>query len=324
MEIEGRRFLVTGGAGFIGSHLVDMLLAKGAGKVVVFDNFIRGGFHNLEAARRHANFELFKVKGDLTHQDELDEATDGIDGVFHLASLCLAHCQEYPRSALDVNVTGSYNLFEASVGNQVKRVIFASSSSIYGNAIYAPMDEAHPFENRNFYGATKIAGEAILRAFYYKYGLENLSLRFMNIYGPRQDLLGVYIAVIIKIIDRLNRGLSPIIHGDGSQSFDFVYVKDACRGLIKAMTSGQCDRAYNISSGRQVSILDLCKTIIKIMDKDIPIEFVEASDPTLVKNRIGSIERAERELGFKAATSLEDGLREVINWRRGDIPGQPS
>ena len=316
MKIEGNRFLVTGGAGFIGSHLVDMLIERGADKVVIFDNFIRGGSHNLTDALRKENVELFGVKGDTTHLDELDQVVKGIDGVFHLASLCLAHCQDYPRASLDVNVVGTFNLLDACVKNGIQRVMFASSSSIYGNAVYSPMDEDHPHENRNFYGATKIAGEALIRAFHFKYDLEYLAYRFMNVYGPRQDYLGVYIAVVIKIIDRLHHNLPPIIYGDGSHGFDFVFVKDACRSLILGMESSLNDKSYNISSGKQTSVLELCKTIIKLMDKEeIPIEFKEVNDNTLVKNRIGSTEKAKKELEFEVDTSLEEGLRQVIEWK---------
>jgi UDP-glucose 4-epimerase len=316
MKIEGNRFLVTGGAGFIGSHLVDMLLEQEAAQVVIFDNFIRGEMHNLTQALQDQRTEVFEVKGDLTHLNELNRATLGMDGVFHLASLCLAHCQEFPRSGLDVNVVGTFNLLDACVKNGIQRVMFASSSSIYGNAVYSPMDEDHPHENRNFYGATKIAGEALIRAFHFKYDLEYLAYRFMNVYGPRQDYLGVYIAVIIKIIDRLHQNLSPIIFGDGSQGFDFVFVKDVCRSLVLGMESSLSDESYNISSGKQTSILELCKTIIKLMDKEeIPIEFKEVNDNTLVKNRIGSTEKAKKELEFEVDTSLEEGLMQVIEWK---------
>ncbi len=320
MKIEGNRFLVTGGAGFIGSHLVDMLLEQEAAQVVIFDNFIRGEMHNLTQALQDQRTEVFEVKGDLTHLNELNRATVGMDGVFHLASLCLAHCQEFPRSGLDVNVVGTFNLLDACVKNGIQRVMFASSSSIYGNAVYSPMDEDHPHENRNFYGATKIAGEALIRAFHFKYDLEYLAYRFMNVYGPRQDYLGVYIAVIIKIIDRLHQNLSPIIFGDGSQGFDFVFVKDVCRSLVLGMESSLSDESYNISSGKQTTVLELCKTIMKLMNKEIPIEFKEVNDNTLVNNRIGSTEKAKKELGFEADTSLEEGLMQVIEWKLQQKP----
>ena len=316
MRIAGNKFLVTGGAGFIGSHLVDMLLERGAEKVVIFDNFIRGVPNNLTNALRNDKAELFRVKGDTTHIDELCEAVKGMDGVFHLAALCLGHCQEYPRASLDVNVIGTFNLLDACVKNGVKRVMFASSSSIYGNAVYSPMDEDHPYENRNFYGSTKIAGEALIRAFHFKYDLDYLSYRFMNIYGPRQDYLGAYVAIIIKIIDRLHKNQSPILFDDGSQGFDFVFVKDACRSLVLGMESTLSDQSYNISSGKQVSILKLCNSIIKLMGKeDITIEFKDVNEITLVNNRIGSTEKAKTELGFEANTPLEEGLMKVIEWK---------
>ena len=274
MEIAGKKFLITGGAGFIGSHLVDMLLREDVAKIVVFDNFIRGGTHNLEQAIKDDRLELFEEKGDLTHLGQVNRATRNIDGVFHLASLSLPYCQKYPRSGLDVNIVGTFNLLDACIKNNVKRIVFTSSSSVYGNAVYSPMDEKHPLEYRDFYAATKLAGEALFRTFYFKYNLAYLSLRFMNIYGPRLDYSGAYVAVIMKIIDRLEQDLAPIIYGDGSQSFDFVFVEDACRSLILAMISSLTCNTYNISSGKQISILDLCKRIQKIMNKNIPIEFI--------------------------------------------------
>ena len=317
MKISGKNILVTGGAGFIGSHLVDMLLKEDVAKVIVFDNYIRGGEYNISQALGDKRVELFAVKGDLTHVDEIEKATQGIDGVFHMASLCLAHCQEYPRSGVDVNITGTFNLLEACVKNDVTRVMFASSSSIYGNAVYSPMDENHPWGNRNFYGATKMAGEALVRAFFYKYDLEYLAFRFMNVYGPRQDYMGVYIAVIIKIIDRLHQNLPPIIYGDGSQAFDFIFVKDVCRSLILGMESSRSDESYNISSGKQVSVLEMCKTIMHLMGKETPIEFKSIQDPTLVTDRVGSTEKAKNDLGFEMVTSLEKGLQQVIEWKLG-------
>lgn len=318
MELSGKNILVTGGAGFIGSHLIDMLEKENPNKIVIFDNFIRGGLHNIQNALNNPKVELFKVKGDLTHLDETYEATKGIDCVFHLASLCLSHCQEYPRSALDTNIIGSYNLFDACVKNDVRRIIFASSSSIYGNAVYSPIDEKHPFENRNFYGATKIAGEALLRAFYYKYGLEYLSLRFMNVYGPRQDYLGAYVAVIMKMIDCLLQNKPPIIYGDGSQSFDFVYVADACRACVLAMQSNIVDENYNISSGKKTSVLELYKLISNIMRKEINPEFIQMEDNTLVTNRIGSTKKIKDDLNFKVSISLKEGLKKIIDWKVGE------
>ena len=317
MEIKGKKILITGGAGFIGSHLADILLDYDVDKVIIYDNFIRGTTNNIENALKDKRVELFHVKGDITHTDELDKALKGIDVVFHFASLCLAYCQEYPRAALNVNITGTYNLLEACVNNKIKKIIFASSSSIYGNADYSPMDEKHPFNNKNFYGATKIAGEALFKAFYHKYGIEYLALRFMNVYGPKQDYQGIYVAVIMKIIDQLQNNLPPVINGDGSQSFDFIYVKDVCRACILAMHSNLSDQHYNISSGIQTSVLELCKKIMQLMNKeDIKILFNPTNDTTLVTNRIGSTLKALNELNFSTEVSLEQGLKEVIKWKK--------
>jgi UDP-glucose 4-epimerase len=200
--------------------------------------------------------------------------------------------------------------------NNVKRIVFASSSSVYGNAVYSPMDEKHPLEYRDFYAATKLAGEALFRTFYFKYNLAYISLRFMNIYGPRLDYSGAYVAVIMKIIDRLEQDLAPIIYGDGYQSFDFVFVEDACRSLILAMISSLTCNTYNISSGKQISILELCNTIEKLMNKNIPIEFINKDgDKHLVTNRIGSTKNAKDDLGFEVDVLLERGLKQVIDWK---------
>jgi len=316
MEINGGRFLVTGGAGFIGSHLVDMLLERGANRVVVMDNMKRGRRENLTQALCDSRLELLPADCDLVHLDHVKQATRDVDGVFHMASLCLGYCQEHPREGFETNITGTYNLLDACAENKVGRLVFSSSSSVYGNAVYSPMDEKHPFENRNFYGASKICGEALCRAIFSKNGFPYVSLRYMNIYGPRQDYMGVYVAVIMKIIDRLEQGLPPVVHGDGSQAFDFVYVKDACRANCLAMESGQTDEAYNISSGQQTSVLDMCRLIMKHMGKeDIEILFQPEDASVLVTNRIGSTEKAACEIGFVAATGLEEGLAATIRWK---------
>lgn len=313
MNIKGNKFLVTGGAGFIPSHLVDMLLSRGAAEVRIIDNFVRGTRDNIKEALDDSRCKL--IEGDIRNTEHVLEATNNVDGVFHTASLCLGYCQDNPREGYEVNVTGTLNVLEACAKNKVGRLIFSSSSSVYGNAVYSPMDENHPFENKNIYGATKICGEALCRAYSNKYKLPCLSLRYMNVYGPRQDYLGTYVAVIIRIIDRLNQALPPVIHGDGSQSFDFVFVKDICRANCLAMESELTDDYFNISSGKQTSVLELSRKIIKLMNKDSEIEFIKSDDAVLVTNRIGSTKKAADKLGFTAETTLEQGLLETIRWK---------
>jgi UDP-glucose 4-epimerase len=226
MDIRGKKLLVIGGAGLIGSHTVDRLLKEDVKEVVIYDNFVRGHQENLAGALRDSRVRIFDVGGDVMQTDILAAACAGVDGVFHLAALWLLQCHEFPRSAFDTNVRGTFNVMEACVQHGIKRLVYSSSASVYGDAVSEPMTEDHPFNNRNFYGATKICGEAMLRAYHYRYGLNFVGLRYMNVYGPRQDYQGAYIAVIMKMLDAIERGEGPTIYGDGSEAFDFVAVED--------------------------------------------------------------------------------------------------
>ena len=205
MDLKGKKILVVGGGGLIGSHTVDCLCREDVGSIVVYDNFFRGREENLKAAMTDPRVSIHEVGGDLLHTDILSGAMKGVDGVFHFAALWLLQCHDYPRSAFDVNVRGTFNVMEACVAKGVKRLVSSSSASVYGNAVREPMDEDHPYNNKNFYGATKIAGEAMLRAFHHRYGLDYVGLRYMNVYGPRQDIHGAYIAVIMKMLDAITR-----------------------------------------------------------------------------------------------------------------------
>lgn len=316
MKISGGKFLVTGGAGFIGSNLVQSLLDLGAKQVVVFDNFLRGSRENLSGLIEDNRTNFAIEDCDLRNIKSVQKACNGIDGVFHLASLCLGHCQADPRTGHDINVNGTYNLLEACVNSGVERLMFASSSSVYGNAIYSPMDEEHPFENKNFYGATKIAGEAMIKAFYHNYGLNYINYRLMNVYGPKQDYLGVYVAVIIRIIDRITQGLSPIIFGSGKQSFDFIYVDDVCSSLVLGMESDISDENINISSGIKTSVNDLAHIILHLMGSDLEVEYRDQDEATLVVDRLGSVDKARELLGFTASTALKEGLQNLITWKQ--------
>lgn len=319
MNIDGKTFLVIGGAGFIGSHLVDRLTQTDAKEIRIYDNFTRGSEENLAQALKDPRVKVFELGGELMHRDILDAAMKGVDGVFHLAALWLLHCYDFPRSAFEVNIGGTFNVLEAMVNNGVRKLVSSSSASVYGDAVEEPMTEDHPYNNTNFYGATKIAGEHMCRALHHRYKdtdqhFDYCGLRYMNVYGPRQDYQGTYIAVIMKILDRLDKGLPPVVYGDGSQAYDFVYVGDCAQANIDAMRSDATDQNYNVGTGIKTSIKQLAEKILEVTGSDMEIEY-KPGGLTFVKNRVGCPEKAEAEIGFRAEVMLEEGLRELIEWR---------
>jgi UDP-glucose 4-epimerase len=315
VDIRGKKLMVIGGAGLIGSHTVDRLLLEDVREVVVYDNFVRGSMENLTAALTDPRVRIHEVGGDVMQTDILHSALDGVDGVFHLAALWLLQCHEYPRSAFDVNVRGTFNVMEACVAKGVKRLVYSSSASVYGDAVQEPMPEDHPFNNKNFYGATKIAGEAMLRAFHHRYGLNFVGLRYMNVYGPRQDYHGAYIAVIMKMLDAIDSGESPTIMGDGSEAFDFVAVEDCGRANVCAMKADTVDAFYNVGTGQRTSLNELAELLLQLTGCKKPIKYAPRSQATLVRNRIGSPRKASTEIDFTACIKLHDGLQRLIDWR---------
>ncbi|MCB0330459.1 MAG: SDR family NAD(P)-dependent oxidoreductase [Bdellovibrionales bacterium] len=323
MDLRGKTFLVIGGAGFIGSHLVDALLHEDVARVIVFDNFSRGTRENLENALGDNRVEVFPLGGDLLHQDILKRAFEQVDGVFHLAALWLLHCHEFEPSAFKVNIEGTFNVLQALIQSNAKKLVYSSSASVYGDAVTEPMKEDHPFNNTNFYGATKVAGEQFCRSLFHRHkesdaAFDYVGLRYMNVYGPRQDYRGAYIAVIMKILDRLDQGKPPVVYGDGSQSYDFVSVKDCARANICAMKSEATDEFYNVGTGVKTSIRELTEMILRISGSPLEIQY-EPSGPTFVKNRVGCPQKAEREIDFRSTVSLEQGLSDLIEWRRTHI-----
>jgi UDP-glucose 4-epimerase len=314
VDIDGKKLVVIGGAGLIGSHTVDRLLQEDVREIVVFDNFCRGTRGNLEGALKDPRLRIFEIGGDICQSDILAEALKGADGVFHFAALWLLQCHEFPRSAFDVNIRGTFNVVEACVQQGVKRLVYSSSASVYGDAVEEPMTEDHPFNNTNFYGATKVAGEQMCRAFHHRYGLNYAGLRYMNVYGPRQDYRGAYIAVIMKILDAIDEGKPPTIYGDGSQAYDFVYVGDCAQANVLAMKAETVDRFYNVGTGVRTSIKELVDMVIELTQFRQHPRY-EPAGLTFVKNRIGSPERASAELGFKAQVQLREGLQKLISWR---------
>lgn len=315
MNLSGKKCVVIGGAGLIGSHTVDRLLKEDVSEIIVYDNFVRGRKENLSEALKDSRVKIYEVGGDIMQTDILQSALKGADGVFHFAALWLLQCHEYPRSAFDVNIKGTYNVMEACVAQGVERLVYSSSASVYGDAVEEPMDEEHPFNNKNFYGATKIAGEAMLRAFHHRYDLSYVGLRYMNVYGPRQDYNGAYIAVIMKMLDAIDKGESPTILGDGSEAFDFVAVEDCALANVCAMKSDANDSFYNVGTGIRTSLKELAEYLLELTGCDQSINYAPRSQATFVKNRIGCPKKAEEQIGFKAQVDLKEGLRRLIQWR---------
>jgi len=319
VDIRGKKIVVIGGAGLIGSHAVDLLIQENVGEILIYDNFVRGTNQNLRGALVDPRVKIFEAGGDITQSDILNAALRGADAVLHFAALWLLQCHEYPQAAFDVNVRGTFNVLDACVRNNVKRLVYSSSASVYGDAEEEPMTEDHPFNNKNFYGATKICGEAMARAYHYRYGLNFVGLRYMNVYGPRQDYRGAYIAVIMKMLDAIDRGEGPTILGDGSEAFDFVAVEDCGRANLCALRADVVDRFYNVGTGTRTSLKELAELLLQLTGSNQPIRYAPRNQATLVRNRIGSPKRAREEIGFTAQVKLGEGLRRLIDWRKSHM-----
>jgi UDP-glucose 4-epimerase len=318
MEIKDSKILVIGGAGFIGSFVVRELLKHDVGEVVIYDNFARGKMENIEDSLKDKRCRLYENGGDIREIDILDDAMKGVDYVFHLSAMWLLHCKDFPRTAFHVNIEGTFNVLEACVKNKIKKLVYSSSASVYGDAVQVPMTEEHPYNNKNFYGATKIAGEAMCTAFNDRYGLPIIGLRYMNVYGPGQDQTAAYTGVVPIMLNKIDANEAPVINGDGTQAYDFIYVEDVARCNIAAVTSETTFGFYNVGTGVQTSIRDLCDTILRLKNSTLKVTYkpYSADDArALVKNRIGSPVKAKNDLGFEYKYDLETGLQHLIDWR---------
>jgi len=313
--MKHKRALITGGAGLIGSHIADQLLAEGLEEIVVLDNWTRGRRQNLESAMSSGKITL--VDGDIRDQKLVREVMEGVDILFHEAAIRITQCAEDPRLAHDVLATGTFNVLEAAVAAKVKRVVSASSASIYGQAEAFPTRENHHgYGNRTIYGATKMYSEGLLRSFYEMYGLNYVALRYFNVYGPRMDAFGVYTEVMIRWMERLSSGQSCLILGDGKQTMDFVFVEDIARANLMAAMSSITDDVINIASGTETSLIELAETLGRVMEVKRAPEFGPARKATPVFRRLADISKAEQLLGFHTQVTLEEGLRKLVKWWR--------
>ncbi len=316
MDLNQKRIVVIGGAGLVGSHIVDHLTKEPVAEIIVYDNFVRGRIENLKKAMTDARVRV--VKASMMDRDTLRQSLEGADGIFLLASLWLGECVQDPRSAWETNVMGTWNVVEACRDLGIQRVVYSSSASVYGDALFTPMTEEHPFNNRTTYGATKIANEQMFRAIYEQSKLPYVGYRYMNVYGPRMDYRGTYVSVIMKALDRIFAGQPPVIYGDGSQMYDFVYVEDVAEANILGMKADCADEFFNIGSGIGTTINELVDLLLELTGSSLRPEYLPQAQ-SFVTHRIGSVEKAEKMLGFKTRTSLVDGLRRVIEWRSQDM-----
>jgi UDP-glucose 4-epimerase len=317
VELAGRRMLVTGGAGTIGSTLVDQLIEAGASEVVVLDNFVRGRRRNLEWAA--ANGNLTVVDGDIGDRALVRELTEGIDVVFHQAAIRITQCAEEPRLALEVLVDGTYNVVEAAADAGVKKLIAASSASVYGLATEFPTaEDHHPYANDTLYGASKVFNEGLLRSFHAMRGLNYVALRYFNVYGPRMDVHGLYTEVLVRWMERIVEGKSPMIFGDGKQTMDFVCVPDIARANVLAAQASVTDAVYNVASATETSLQGLAEALLRTMGSDLEIEYGPTRAVNGVTRRLADVEAAKRDLGFEAEIGLEEGLASLVQWWQAD------
>lgn len=314
MDLKNKNIFITGGAGFIGSHIIDQLLANKVKKITILDNFQRGVPENLAHVIHSKKIKF--INGDIRDVSLVNKLSKGIDCIIHQAAVSLLRCLEEPRLCHEVIVDGAFNVLEAAVANKVKKLVMASSVSVYGEASYVPIDEKHPYNNIIVYGAAKIANEHMAIAFHHAYKIPIILLRYFNTYGPRMDTAGAYTEVIIKWIKKIEAGESPIIHGDGKQSLDFVYVKDTALATILALKSNVNFGIYNVGTGKTTTLKELVEYLIAFMDSDVKPIFENNAPRPFVQKRQASTVKAEKELGFKTSVSLKEGLKELIKWRK--------
>jgi UDP-glucose 4-epimerase len=313
--IAGKRVLITGGAGLIGSHIADQLVARRPSEIRVLDNFVRGRRENLAWAT--ANGPVTLMEGDIRDMRAVRAAMDGIDVVFHQAAIRITQCAEQPALALDVLVNGTCNVLDAAMAAGVRKVVAASSASVYGLADRFPTDEQHhPYNNRTLYGAAKLFNEGLLRSLHDQHGLDYVALRYFNVYGPRMDAHGAYTEVFIRWMENIAAGRPPIIFGDGLETMDFINVDDVARANILAARAPVTDAVFNVATGTEVSLLECVELLLRTMGSSLQVEHAPARKVNLVPRWLASTWRAGQELGFQAVVPFEQGVRALVAWWR--------
>ncbi len=323
MDLQGKTALITGGCGLIGSTIADQLIRdEQIGKIIIMDNLTRGTLYNIEWAQQHGSVEL--VQKDIRRFADIRPHFEGVDVVFHQAAIRITACAEQPRECLDVLVDGSFNVALACVEAGVKKLIAASSASVYGAADAFPTrEDHHPYNNRTWYGAAKVANEGMYRSFHDMYGLPYIALRYFNVYGPRMDVFGKYTEVLIRWLDCLDKGERPKIFGDGRQTMDFVFSEDIARCNILAAKSDVTDEVFNVASGTETSLLGLLQALLQVTGHtDVQPEFLPERKVNPVPRRLAAVGKAEQLLGFRAQVGLEEGLRRLVEWRQEAIAAQ--
>jgi UDP-glucose 4-epimerase len=317
-DLKGKRILVTGGAGFIGSHIVDLLCEEGCVEIVALDNMVRGRPENLGHALGRGPVKL--VHGDIRDDRLMTALVKSADIVFHQAALRITHCAAEPRLAMEVMVQSTFDLLELCVKHDIEKVIAASSASVYGMADHFPTTEdQNSYDNRTLYGAAKAFNEGLLRTFNDMYGLDYVAFRYFNVYGDRMDIHGRYTEVLIRWMERLEAGLPPIIFGNGRQTMDFVHARDIARANILGAKAKASDEVFNVASGTETSLAGLAQALTEVMGKkDLAPEFAPERAVNPVPRRLASTEKAERMLGFRATIPLHQGLKELVDWWRAE------
>jgi len=322
-QIQNERVLITGGAGAVGSNIVDQLVEAGVREIVVLDNFVRGRRENLAWALENGPVRV--IEGDICDRELVAKLTKGIDVVYHQAALRITQCAAEPRLALEVMVDGTYNVIEAALKENVRKIVAASSASVYGLAEQFPTDESHhPYANDTLYGAAKTFNEGLMRSFHAMEDLDYVALRYFNVYGPRMDIHGVYTEVLVRWMDKIAAGSAPLILGDGLQTMDFVYIGDVARANLLAAQSDASDEVFNVASGTETSLLELAKLLLEVMGSDLPVEHGPERSVNKVPRRLSDTTLARERLGFQAEVDLEEGLRRLVDWWQMERSGEAS